>query len=86
MRLMIEIPVNAAAHELRGHDARMWLIFYHYVDKAIKELDLSDVKRIAIDETSLRRGYRYITLLVDVDHKTVLFAGMDTLKRFKALL
>ncbi|MGX1829313.1 hypothetical protein ACWIE6_13730 [Paenibacillus taichungensis] len=41
---------------------------------------------IASRETSLRRGYRYNTLLVDVDRKTVLFAGIDTLKRFKALL
>lgn len=88
MRLMAEMPVNAAARELREHDTRMWRIFHHYVDKAMEELDLSGVKRIAIDETSSRRGHRYITLFVDVDRKTVLFAtegkGMDTLDRFKA--
>jgi transposase len=87
MRLMAEMPVNAAARELREHDTRMWRIFHHYVEKAMSELDLSRVKRIAIDETSSRRGHRYITLFVDVDTKTVLFAtegkGMDTLERFK---
>jgi transposase len=90
MRLMAEMPVNAAARELREHDTRMWRIFHHYVEKAMAELDLTRVKRIAIDETSSRRGHRYITLFVDADAKTVLFAtegkGMDTLGRFKELL
>ncbi len=90
MRLMAEMPVNAAARELREHDTRMWRIFHYYVDKAMSELDLSSVKRIAIDETSSRRGHRYITLFVDVDRKTVLFAtegkGMETLERFKGHL
>jgi transposase len=65
----------------------MWRIFHHYVGKAMDELDLTRVKRIAIDETSSRRGHRYITLFVDAEAKTVLFAtegkGMDTLERFK---
>lgn len=90
MRLMAEMPVNAAARELREHDTRMWRIFHHYVDKAMNELDLTRVKRIAIDETSSRRGHRYITLFVDADTKIVLFAtegkGMDTLGRFKERL
>ncbi|MEB3100170.1 helix-turn-helix domain-containing protein [Ferviditalea candida] len=84
MRLMAEMPVNAAARELREHDTRMWRIFHHYVEKAMADLDLNHVKRIAIDETFSRRGHRYITLFVDVDAKTVLFAtegkGMDTHK------
>jgi transposase len=90
MRLMAEMPVNAAARELREHDTRMWRIFHHYVDSAMSELDFSTVKRIAIDETSSKRGHRYITLFVDVDRRIVLFAtegkGKDTLERFKRLL
>lgn len=84
---MSEMPVNAAARELREHDTRMWRIFHYYVDKAMSELDVTSVRRIAIDETSSRRGHRYITLFVDVDRKIVLFAtkgkGMETLARFK---
>ena len=53
-------------------------------------VDFSTVKRIAIDETSSRRGHRYITLFVDVDTKIVLFAtegkGADTVGRFKGVL
>jgi len=58
MRLMAEMPDNAAARELREHDTRMWRIFHHYVNQAMAELDLVNVKRIAIDETSSRRGHR----------------------------
>ncbi|MNE66839.1 Transposase [compost metagenome] len=90
MRLMAEMPVNAAARELREHDTRMWRIFHYYVNEAMKQLDLTDLKRIAIDETSSRRGHRYITLFVDADTKIVLFAtegkGMSTLEKFKAYL
>lgn len=38
MRLMAEMPVNAAAHELREYDTRMWRIFHHYVDKAMSDV------------------------------------------------
>lgn len=38
------------------------------------ELDLSNITRIAIDETSSRRGHRYVTLFVDIDSKRVIFA------------
>lgn len=90
MRLMAEMPVNAAAREIREHDTRLWRIFHHYVDQAMSELDVSKVKRIAIDETSSRRGHRYITLFVDVDTKIVLFAvvgkGKDSLEQFKEYL
>ena len=85
--LWAEMPVNAAARELREHDTRMWRIFHHYVNQAMEQLDLSAVKRIAVDETSSRRGHRYITLFVDVDTKIVLFAtegkSKDTLAKFK---
>lgn len=90
MRLMAEMPVNAAARELREHDTRMWRILHHYVDKAMANVDMSKVKRIAVDETSSRRGHRYITLFVDVDTKIVLFAtegkGMETLDAFRDML
>jgi transposase len=87
---MAEMPGNAAARELREHETRMWRIFHHYVEKAMAELNFTDVKQIPIDETSSRRGHRYITLFLDAESKTVLFAtegkGMDTLGRFKELL
>lgn len=90
MSLMKEMPVAAAARILREHDTLLWRIFRYYVHKAMSELDLSQVQRIAIDETSSRRGHHYITLFVDVDTKKVLFAteGKDrsVLKQFASFL
>lgn len=86
MELMKEMPVAAVARKVGEHDTRLWRVFHYYVDKAMKELDISNVKRIAMDETSSRRGHEYVTLFVDVDTKRVLFAteGKDStvLKKF----
>nr|WP_274379398.1 transposase [Alkalihalobacterium alkalinitrilicum] len=53
-------------------------------------IDFSGVKRIAIDETSARKGHDYVTLFVDMDTKRVLFAteGKDSavLETFKEFL
>jgi hypothetical protein len=64
--------------------------FHHYVEKAMAEVDFIRVQRIAIDETSSRCGHRYITLFLDTETKTVLYAtegkGKETLGQFKELL
>jgi transposase len=56
----------------------------------METLDFTNVKRIALDETSSRRGHQYVTLFVDSDSKRVMFAteGKDssTLNQFKAFL
>lgn len=71
MCLIAELPVNAAARKLREHDTSMRTIFHQYVDQTMAGLDLTHVKRIAVDEPSSRcalllsakrksRGYRNI--------------------------
>lgn len=74
MELMKEMPVAAVAREVNEHDTRLWRVLRYYVNRAMAEMDMSQVKRIAIDETSSRRGHQYITLFVDVDTKKLLFA------------
>lgn len=80
MQLMKEMPVSAVAREVKEHDTRLWRVFHYYVQKNMDELDLSNLTRIAVDETSSRRGHRYVTLVVDVDSKRVIFAteGKDS--------
>jgi transposase len=51
--------------------------------KKMDDLDLSNITRIAVDDTSSicgRCGHRYVTLVVDVDSKRVIFvtAGKDS--------
>lgn len=74
MDLMKEMPVAAVARQVSEHDTRLWRVLRYYVERAMKELDVTQVKRVAIDETSSRRGHQYITLFVDVDTKRLLFA------------
>lgn len=73
MDLMKELPVSSVAKRVGEHDTRLWRIFHYYVDKSMKEMDFSTTKRIAIDETSSRRGHKYVTLFIDIDSKKAMF-------------
>src|SRR5208337_3742781 len=46
------MPIANAARLLGEHDTRLWRIVEHYVWRAVEKLDLSEVRRIAADETS----------------------------------
>jgi hypothetical protein len=56
------MPVAAGARLVRVHDTRLWRIVQHYVEKAVARMDLTDLRRVAIDETAATRGHNYITL------------------------
>src|SRR5271165_6757876 len=43
-----------------------------YVWRAVEALDLSQVRRIAADETSARRGHDYVSLFVDMARRKVI--------------
>jgi transposase len=85
--LVKEMPVKPAARLVREHDTRLWRIVHFYVDKVLTEQDLSSVKRVAIDETSSRRGHNYVTIVLDSDQRRVIYAtegkGSDTIRAFK---
>jgi transposase len=90
MELMKEMPVAAVARKVGEHDTRLWRVFHYYVDRAMNQMDFSRTSRMAIDETSSRRGHEYVTLFVDIDTKTVMFAtegkGSQVLKDFSIFL
>lgn len=74
MSLVSAMPVNAAARLVGEHDTRLWRVIHYYVERARAAADLSAVRRVAIDETAARRGHNYITLFVDIDRASVVFA------------
>jgi transposase len=86
MALVQAMPVRAAARLVGEHDTRLWRIIHHYVDKARAAADFSDVHRVGVDETAVRRGYQYVSLFVDLDRSRILFAtpgkDADTLEAF----
>ena len=83
-----EMTVKAIARLMKVHDTRLWRILDHYVTQALSEQDYSDVSEIAIDETSRRRGHKYVTIVADTKGKRVLHVteGKDkkAISRFAA--
>lgn len=62
-----ETPVNSVAKTVKEYPNRIWTIFRHWVNRGKRNLDLSGVRRIGVDETSRRKGHSYITQFVDLD-------------------
>jgi hypothetical protein len=60
LALCQDLAVNQAAELLRCTDKHLWRRIKHYVDEARALDDMSAVKIVGIDETSLRRGQDYI--------------------------
>ena len=74
MALAMHLPVAVAAKRfLKITDQRMWRIVFHYVEAAVMRMDLGHVHRVCIDETAAKRGHDYITLVVDIDGRRVVF-------------
>src|SRR6202023_1767154 len=70
--LSAEMPVNAIADLIDEHDTRLWRIMRHYVEQAHAKSDWSEVRRIAVDETSARRGRHYGTNVLDAANSRLL--------------
>jgi transposase len=88
MMLIPSMPMKAAAKMLRVHDTQLWRLAHHHVDEALAKVDMSKVKDIGIDETSAKRGHNYISLVMDMVARKLLFAvegkGSEVLGAFKA--
>src|SRR5215472_1288263 len=86
MTLVKDMPVAAAARLVGEHDTRLWRVIQHYVETAVARMDLSDLRRVAIDETAAKRGQDYITLFVDIDARKVVYVtegnDAETVARF----
>ena len=68
------LPVRQAAALLRCSDKQLWRRIAYYVEQARALETHADVQLIGIDETSLRRGQQYLTVVHDLDAKRLLFA------------
>jgi len=75
IQLSKHMPVAPIADLFGVHPDSIWRILMHYVDDAIMNADLSDVKRIGIDECSKQKGHQYITTFCDLDNSRVLFVA-----------
>ena len=67
MCLSAQMPVDGIAELLQESDTRLWRVLIHYVEHAQARRNWKTVRRIAVDETSARRGHRYVTNVLDCD-------------------
>ena len=68
------MPVAHVARLVGVSDDRIWRLLRHHVNRAREQEDYSAVGRVGVDETSSRRGQRYVTLFHDADARRLLFA------------
>lgn len=73
LSLCKELPVAQAARHLRADAKALWRRIAHYVKLARAQDDMSQVRHIGIDETSLRKGHEYVTAVHDLRQKRLLF-------------
>ena len=74
LTLCRDLPVRQAAALLRCADKQLWRRIKFYVDQAREQEAFTGVQVLGIDETSLRRGQDYITVVHDLQSKRLLFA------------
>ena len=74
LSLCQELPVRQAAALLRCADKQLWRRIDHYVKRARILDDMSQVEIAGIDETSLRKGQNYVTVVHDLELKRLLYA------------
>ena len=73
MLLAGQMPVSEVARVVDEEDTRLWRLLQRLVEAAHAAKDWSQVRAIAIDETSTRRGRCYATVILDQDTRAVLF-------------
>jgi transposase len=68
------MPVLDVAKIINEYDTRVWRTIFYYVCKARGWEVYENVKRLGIDETSIK-GQKYITVVVDTETGKVIFVG-----------
>lgn len=67
-----EMPVPSVAKHTHVTAPRIWRV-HHWVSKAPEHIDMSEVRRISIDEISSRKGHNNITNFVDLETRQLIF-------------
>lgn len=85
-----EMPVNRVAELMGVYAQRIWGVFNHWVSKALEADDPSSIKKLGVDETSSRKGHKYVTVGVDLEASRVVYAcrgkGKSTLQEIRTHL
>ena len=72
MMLAKSMPLNEARKVLRMSRTALLHIVTYWVEKAVRETDLSMVAALSLDETSFKRGHSYVTVVGDPEGQRVI--------------
>lgn len=70
-----EMPFRAVSRLTHVSVHRVMALCARYVDAAVAATDLSEVQRLAIDETSRAKGHDYVSLFADEERSRVIFVA-----------
>ena len=70
-----EMPFRAVSRITGLSVHRVMGVCERYVDAAVAAQDLSEVRRLAIDETSRAKGHEYVSLFADEHRRRVIFVA-----------
>jgi transposase len=75
-----EMPINKVGSMVKEYPNRIRTIFNYWIGIAYADADHSQITSIGIDETSSKKGHRYLTIAVDMDNRNVIHAttGKDS--------
>lgn len=80
-----EMPVSKASKIVKVYPQRLWNIFDYWISIAHSEDEIGEIKNVGFDETSTKKGHNYVTTLVDMRARRVLYAtegkGSETIKQ-----
>ena len=65
MMILADVPRRKASKLLRCNEKSLASILTYWVNRAADKQNLSDVSKLAIDETSRKRGHQYVTIAID---------------------
>jgi transposase len=90
LELCEAMPIHKVAQLTGVSDNKLWNMLEKYINEALDTMDLSEIEKIGLDETSRAKGHEYITLFVDLAKRRTVFItkGKDssTVKNFKVHL
>jgi transposase len=66
--------VSEAAETLGVYPNRLWNVFDYWIYKFHQEDEIDDLRQVGFDETSVKKGHKYVTTMVCLKERRILFA------------
>jgi transposase len=87
LAMSTSMPITNVEKHTGETPSRIGTVIANTVERARCDLNMHDVTKIGVDETSTKKGHEYITVVVNLENQQLLFAtpgkGADALEAFR---